>query len=454
MQIWSRRSLLTGVFSAGYVLIAAGGATTTTTGALLALAGGGLLVLGVVLLLFLERSGLSPSAARTLGLVGVLGLVTVLVFVDRVWPLMMLPALLASSMLLAAIVFARHESVDRLRFVAVLLTLTPLALIPVATAGLVGRPDVLMAHQGAGDALRDGLNPYVVVSVEDTSPWVPDGSTIDGYPYPPAAMVPFAIVAMLGNAAWLTVLVLLAVTGWLAFALFRSPYRLAGISLAALHAAIPASVFMVFVGSTEPLSIAYFLASAATWRRRPFLSAVLFGFAIASKQYFAFMLVALLLSRVEGRLRYGAVAAAVAAATYLPFLLADSGALWEALVGGGLDRWVLRLDSLSVAAFGVFVPTAVILGAALVLLALLGRRASNIAELYMVGASAMALIAALSPQSFANYWYVVITFALIAVVLQWRTVVDGTGDDSASASVQSPAVESGLGRRSAEEAGS
>ena len=86
-----------------------------------------------------------------------------------------------------------------------------------------------------------------------------------------------------------------------------------------------------------------------------------------------------------------------------------------------------RPDALSLAAAGIVVPSWLILGGLLALLAIVGRRVESESGLYLLLALGMAFVSVLSPQSVTNYWFNVVAFAVLALATAVR-------DDRSSAS--------------------
>lgn len=277
MRIPDRRIWLAGILVVAYAFVAVGGSTAGRTGAAFAIVGGLLGIVGVAVLLWSPPQPLGSSWSHIPGVIGILLVLVLLILIGRAWPFGIQALLVSGPMAILFLPSSRGDA-HRMWLVAVAVVAVPIVLIPVASTGLAEQPDVQMAHRAAGDAFREGLNPYVAVSVEDTSPYASDGAMIE--------------------------------------------------------------------------------------------------------------------------------------------------ALWNGVLGVHVDRWVIRPESLSIAAFGVFLGSPIILSVVLALILLLGRRVRDMGSLYLMGAASMAVITILSPQSFANYWYIVVAFMLLAITERWRVLGD------------------------------
>jgi hypothetical protein len=142
------------------------------------------------------------------------------------------------------------------------------------------------------------------------------------------------------------VLVLLATAALFGAALlFRAPlaWRLvAGVALAANPLAVKAAWF----GTADaPSLLCVVLAFALVTRSRYVWAALALGLAILLKQFalvaLPFLAAALLVLRVPRPtlVRAGGVVAAVVAAGFLPFVIADPGAVWEDTIAYGADTY-------------------------------------------------------------------------------------------------------------------
>jgi hypothetical protein len=219
--------------------------------------------------------------------------------------------------------------------------------------------DVLIMENDSVSALLHGSDPYGrnVTHQDIYSPdqrIYPAGSEANGrvrvgFPYPPLTILWTIPGFLLGDVrySFLGAVVLTALM------MFYGEPNLNGVFAAVLMLFVPATLFVLAFGWTEPLMVmmlaATLLAATKSQRWMP----VALGLFFASKQYsfLAAPLAVLLLPKFSWKayLWLLAKAGAVAAAVTLPFLLWDPQGFWWSLFGFRLGV-PLRLDALSVSA--------------------------------------------------------------------------------------------------------
>jgi hypothetical protein len=273
------------------------------------------------------------------------------------------------------------------------------------------KTDVIYGNRAAAEVLFDGSNPYSDAVFPDTSPSYANVGTIPGYSYPPVSMVPLAVMERLGDSRWLSLAAVVAsavVALWLACA-----WTSHGVLLIGCVLAYPMLGALIVHGWTEPLQLILLVTSGLLFTR-PVVSGVFAGLAVASKQYMVLALIPMLPIADRGRVKRIGVATVVATASVAPFVLWDAGSFWDAVVGFQLDR-VQRLDTLSVASFGVHVPIMLAAGLAVLVAVLLGLRLGNPFRVAIVQAASLATYFTLSSNSFRNYYWLVAMVAVFAV---------------------------------------
>ncbi|MDP9495454.1 MAG: glycosyltransferase 87 family protein, partial [Actinomycetota bacterium] len=303
----------------------------------------------------------------------------------------------------------------------------------VVTGGLIASEwdselgtDSYHAHRSAGAALIDGLDPYTdAVQILNGSPYVPDGTIIEGYPYPPVVLFTYGLVAaftdprLVSTLAWLVVLVW---AGWAA--LSRLPGTGWSLGLFLLLATAPGWPFVWYSAWTEPLTLALFLLAVLAWRRGPLISGILLGLALASKQYLVFLAPLLLLHRDEDWLKRLVTTALTVLATLLPAILIDPVSFYQATIGnlagigarpdsqsisGLLGEMGVDFDLPQWAWFTVGLGAATLMG--------LKSRSSSL----FLGRGGWALgVAFVVGLAFLNYWFLVFGMLALSTILDER----------------------------------
>ncbi len=312
------------------------------------------------------------------------------------------------------------QPLDRVRrWILAGITLAILAVL--ASAALVAldapRVDVIVGTEAAADALARGDNPYSTVTIPNSDPFAPPGSTFDGYFYPPVALVVYSISDWLfGDIRWANVIaiaafLILLVRPWRAIS---GSARTVAAGGALAFVLLPFLSILLRYGWTEPLSMSLLAGSALSWRKRPLLAAVLLGFAVASKQYFVLLAPLLLLWNDEYRWKRVAVVGGVVAVTMLPFALMDPQAFWDATIGAQFGRSP-RPDSTNIIALGLTPPSWVPALVATTVAVLLGRRGGAGAEFAVAAAAVLGLAFLLGYQAFSNYWVLIVGLCVVAI---------------------------------------
>jgi hypothetical protein len=279
--------------------------------------------------------------------------------------------------------------------------------------------DVWTVHQQGAAALLHGRSPYAegVVTTEDS---YSHARAIDVYAYPPLnAILTTAGYAPTGDTRWAQLAAILggAVLLWvIARRTSRSPVF--ADLLAANLLFHPRGLFVLEQAWGEPLALPLLYGFAlAALTRRPRLAAILAGLLIALKQHFVLYLPALALvpgMGVPGTL----VAIGVAAATYVPFVIATPRGLFEAVVMHHVNN-PFRADSLSLPAtmaklLDWKLPSWLGPLAALASFGVLARVPRRIDALLLAASLTFFLFFVLGRQAFANYYYLLDATLLLA----------------------------------------
>jgi hypothetical protein len=208
----------------------------------------------------------------------------------------------------------------------------------------------------AGDLILDGENPYghdysdsglerfyPAVNAPADLPQV----ALDHFAYFPGTALSAAVWRLLpGPLDDYRIFVMLTTFGlFLAALLFPAPL-IWKLPVGAVLAANPLAVRASWFGTADaPALLALVLAFALLVRGRLFWAAASLGVAVTLKQFslvaVPFFIVMLMTMGVPRRtiLRAGGVFAGVVLATFLPFLIADPGALWDDTIAYGADTY-------------------------------------------------------------------------------------------------------------------
>lgn len=280
--------------------------------------------------------------------------------------------------------------------------------------------DVYRSHEAAADAVRDGQNPYTdAVKVLDGSPVAEPGAVIEGYAYPPVTLVGYVTADLVGGDPRLaSVLAVVGLVGGVAWRLREKAEAAASVLM--LLAAVPLQRAIVWSGWTEPVSLALLTAGVVLWRRE-WLSPVLIGLALASKQYLV-VLVPLLFLIDTRPWRRSIVAVGVAALSLVPAAVADFSAFWSTMVtrplGIGFRPDTRSLSgALSELGFSVEIPTWMMIGLVIALSVWLAARLHTTSGLFAGMAVVLAATFVLS-LAFTNYWWLVQWLVAFSVVVK------------------------------------
>jgi len=307
--------------------------------------------------------------------------------------------------------------------------------------------DVLMFQQTGAAWLLHGKNPYAArypnLYEADTTfygPGVvgPDNRLTVGLPYPPLSLLMTLPAYVAGGDSRFADVVAIAAAAGLMF--FARPSRWTGM-IAALYLLTPRVLYVIEYAWTEALfafSFSLLMFCAVRWRRGlPYA----LGIFLATKQYsiFALPFLPLLFGGADAwrsAARALGIAAIVAAAVTVPFVIWDPYAFWRSIVEFQVVQ-PLRVDALShVVWIHKYFPR-VPLQQALPFVALVAAMAVAVwcgrpTPAYFAGALAFVqlIFFALSKQAFANYYYYVIA------TMWWGAAAAVTRDEEVRAAPQ------------------
>jgi hypothetical protein len=282
--------------------------------------------------------------------------------------------------------------------------------------------DVWTVQQEGAAHFLAGRNPYREVAVRDTGPRT---AADVPYVYPPTQLYLTAPAWKLGDDVRWTMLLAVLVTG---FAL-RQITRRAPLSLPAILEDAPALFvwlspklfFILEQAWVDPVQL--MLVSLTTWAhvaRRPVLTAVALGVVVSAKQTMFWMipLAGFLLWFTP---RQWLIAAAVALASVLPFVVWDFPALRHANLGF-LSSLPPRADGLTLVnwasrKFQVVLPgtgLAFLLALLVVGLSIWRRRESTTARFAVAALATYCAFFAFNKWAFANYYFLLMGLAALA----------------------------------------
>ncbi len=278
--------------------------------------------------------------------------------------------------------------------------------------------DMIYLHESAAEVILDGRNPYTDAYSVSTNPFAPEGAEYVGYAYPPLTMIAYAGSHILfGDSRWAGVIAMVAVV-----VLIMRPWetmtRRQGAALIALGLAIVLQPWLgtiIHFGWTDPVSLPLLLAAGLLWRRHPMLSAVLFGLAFGTKQYFVLALPLLLAWNDTYRWKRTLIAGGVAALTLLPAVLINPVAFWDATIAGTLNA-PIRLDSSGLAGLGLQLPFWLVVALAIGVAVWMGRTGGSSSRFLLAIAATLSIAFVTGFQAFMNYWYLVGAVAIFSVV--------------------------------------
>ena len=282
--------------------------------------------------------------------------------------------------------------------------------------------DVYHAHKAAGSALVAGENPYTsAVTIDDGSFYADDDAAIEGYTYPPVVLLTYGLVGAFTDPRLVTTIAWLAVVAWFAVRALRND-RGSTVAFAAflVLASTPVWPVIWLASWTEPMSLGLVLTATVFWRR-VVLSGIALGLAVASKQYFVFLLPLLLLHREQPHMKRIAVAISAAAVTVLPFLIINPTAFFTATILNPA-RIGFRPDTQSIAgllnASGISfeLPTWAWFVVGLGVAYALGRGSASRGS--FVGRAGIVLgVVFMTGLAFPNYWFLIFTMLAMGAVM-------------------------------------
>jgi hypothetical protein len=291
--------------------------------------------------------------------------------------------------------------------------------------------DVWSFQQEAVGALVRGEDPYrieyrnVYGDLRYYGPGVADAERVHAFPYPPQTIL-LDLPAVLGFGDVRTTMVAALLAAALALALL-APAGLRGLAAAALlfH---PKTLSLMKGAWTEPTVLAAVLLLLLALRRlarappRGWIAAGLAGALLAgAKQYSPILLLPLVPAvPAPARRRTVALAAAVTAALFVPFLLWDARGLWNGVVAMQVLQ-PFRTDSLSwlvvAARLGVGAPPAAAFLCAAVALALTWPRGGSLPAAAASAAATFLAFLLCAKQAFLNYYWLADALLLAAALL-------------------------------------
>lgn len=288
--------------------------------------------------------------------------------------------------------------------------------------------DVFTVQQESAEHLLHGKNPY---STPTSDPYEGTGIVLPykagtQLGYPPTSVLAATVGYILFGDVRVLYALCDAAFAWMLWRLSRR----AGVAAELLPLAWllhPQGLLTIGQSWTEPLILAGFGATALAYRSgNRWLTAAAHGLTVSMKQYL--VIVVPLVWLLERRLRELAVAVVAMAATAVPFLLWDAGALWNGMCAV-LGQW--RVDSLSLGSWLLWV-YGVQLGAwysanigivAAAATALLLRNAERLHAYVASSCMGLFVLFLLGKQGFLNYYMLVsgLLLLLLATALDQPT---------------------------------
>ncbi|MEZ5175690.1 MAG: glycosyltransferase 87 family protein [Acidimicrobiia bacterium] len=381
-------------------------------------AGTGLLVAGSMML----RSGWNPASAILVALGAAIPII-VLTAVRFPVTLKNVPSIRATQLIgfivLVAAVALRGV---RERIVAILALFAVLFMTLYCLLFAYHDPidiDVYLLHEAAAEALLDGQNPYSTgnVAVRETHPF-DDRDLIGEYTYPPLALIAYAGSSIVfGDSRVIGALSIAVALGLVLWFCSQRPGDLGmrtGAAVVGMMCVLPMSYLLVYAGWTEALTLPFLVAAAAWWERRWVAAAIMFGLAIATKQYMIVTVPMIVFLPSEDRWKRLAVSVATAFVTLIPFLVLDAEGLLNGVVRHHLTRSP-RPDSATLAGLGLHIPTAIGVALAVVAGVLVARRVRSGGQLLLAVSSVLAVFTILAVRGFRNSWWLVAALTAVAI---------------------------------------
>lgn len=304
--------------------------------------------------------------------------------------------------------------------------------------------DVYVFHQGAIEALKQGVSPWSITfpNIYGHTLWYGEGfadnaRVLAGFPYPPLQLLQaFAAHALAGDYRYGHLAAMTLSGALLAYA---RPGRL-GVAAAMLLLFTPRGMFVLEQGWTEAVVVFLFAALVFVACRVPRALPWTLGLLVAVKQYLPLMLPLAFLQlggpEVKPRLRMLGIAVAVAAALTVPFFLWDPNGFLRSVVIWQTKQ-PFRVEALSYVAWTAQNGQPVLplwLNVAVVPVAwalAMWRAPRTPAGLATTSALLFTLFVVFAKQAFCNYYYLVLgtlCCALAAVAPEEGPgVPEGTG---------------------------
>lgn len=314
----------------------------------------------------------------------------------------------------------------QMRTIAVLLalmtTIVGSLLVLIPNWGPTESSDVFHAHVAAGAAMKKGLNPYSdAVVFESGDPNRPDGTLVEGYPYPAPPLLGYGLIAGFTDPRVVSLVSWVAVAlGLASLARRTTPTGAVALAVMVLLSTMPIWRVALFMSWTEPLSLALLGVSLLGISKRRRWGWYVLGIALASKQYLVFLAPAVLLYRSDGGSRPGWTAIGTAAAVGGAPAVFGIANYYEAVVGNALDIG-FRPDTQSLnGAIGVLggdwqIATWVVFPVILVLVVVFARMRILPGSIPAAGV-AMLVVALLVTSAFPNYWLLAATLTGLSAV--------------------------------------
>jgi hypothetical protein len=269
--------------------------------------------------------------------------------------------------------------------------------------------DVWQLHRDAADAIRAGVTPYSGRSVPNLMPWFPNGSTFEGYVYPPVVLLAYASADLaFGDSRWIAVLVGAGLT----YCVHRISSNATTDAVALLLLLAPSWPLMTQLSWTETISVCLLaFALAAKDSVRPFL----LGAFIASKQYLLLLAVPAASAWLGRRNRVLVLTGTWAAVLYAVGALGGISGYVESVfvfhINTPPSDLGVSLPGLLSLLFDIYVviPRVISLSLAVVVAFFLARKEPRtVGSMVLAATMSLALFFFLSSQSFPNYWYLIL----------------------------------------------
>lgn len=287
----------------------------------------------------------------------------------------------------------------------------------------IASSDVYRAHAAAGSALVAGENPYSdAVQFESGDPFKPEGTLVEGYPYPPPPLIGYGISSTFTDPRLISFVSWVVFATALAVVALRRRDRVGSVTLGVLVlvTTMPIWRMALFMSWTEPLSLALLAGSIVGIAKGRGWGWFVLGLALASKQYLVLLAPIALLYQTDDGKRPGWMSIGTAAVVAgFPAIFGAAG-YYDAIIGHALDIG-FRPDTQSIngaiAAMGgdsqiaawLLVPF--MLGVLWIFI-----RAKLPVEMLPAAGVVVLVVALLMTSAFPNYWMFVSALAGISAI--------------------------------------